>query len=121
MVIVIDDHKNVNETIPNLIFFLNLETLIIMEKSVILPFAVVLFLGAVVIAEVPSYCNDKSCEGMVQTKLQSFCTEKTGKVMDRCCIFNDTVIGLDWSNCSLTHLENLQMLPKETIMALELL
>ncbi|KAM3860944.1 all-trans retinoic acid-induced differentiation factor [Diretmus argenteus] len=56
------------------------------------------------------------CSGPVQngTAVGRFCTSSAGRTEGRCCLRNDNtsspeyIIGLDLSNCSLTHVENLQ-------------
>ncbi|XP_018549975.1 all-trans retinoic acid-induced differentiation factor [Lates calcarifer] len=57
----------------------------------------------------------KLCSGSVQndTAVGEFCSSSAGRIGGRCCLRNDNttdperIIGLDLSNCSLTHVEDL--------------
>ncbi|XP_070843322.1 all-trans retinoic acid-induced differentiation factor [Chaetodon trifascialis] len=56
------------------------------------------------------------CGGAVRngTAVGQFCSSSAGRIDGRCCLRNDNtsdpehIIGLDLSNCSLTHVDNLQ-------------
>lgn len=58
----------------------------------------------------------KLCHGLIQndTAVGQFCVKSAGRTDGRCCFRNDNtteperIIGLDLSNCSLTHVEELQ-------------
>ncbi|XP_077367021.1 all-trans retinoic acid-induced differentiation factor [Festucalex cinctus] len=61
----------------------------------------------------PQVC--KQCSGTVQngSAVGTFCFSSNGRLAGRCCLGNETsnrerIIGLDLSNCSLTHVDNLQ-------------
>ncbi|XP_019751748.1 all-trans retinoic acid-induced differentiation factor [Hippocampus comes] len=61
----------------------------------------------------PQVC--KQCSGTVPkgSEVGKFCSSSSGRVVGRCCLANETsnherIIGLDLSNCSLTHVDNLQ-------------
>ncbi|XP_067429116.1 all-trans retinoic acid-induced differentiation factor [Thunnus thynnus] len=58
----------------------------------------------------------KLCTGTVlnNTEVGQFCSSSAGRIEGRCCLRNDNtsdpehIIGLDLSNCSLTHVDDLQ-------------
>ncbi|XP_077409099.1 all-trans retinoic acid-induced differentiation factor isoform X1 [Vanacampus margaritifer] len=61
----------------------------------------------------PQVC--KQCSGTVLnvSAVGTFCSSSNGRIAGRCCLGNESsnparIIGLDFSNCSLTHVDNLQ-------------
>ncbi|XP_077443405.1 all-trans retinoic acid-induced differentiation factor [Stigmatopora argus] len=73
----------------------------------------------------PQIC--KQCSGILQKDsfVGQFCFSFTGRIAGRCCLQNETrdpqrITGLDLSNCSLTHFDNLQEAAGASIIDLSL-